>query len=252
MSSKKVERPGLAFVTPVGTFVYPRLHEPDTKWKAEGEYSVRLRMPGDAEGFLVTNGKVTERLTLEEIVGRLEKIRDDFFKEKKRELTTIAQGPDKRKAKRAAEALKKLSVRDTIFAEYEDEDGEPTGEVVFRARMIASGVSKKTGKPWKRTPAVFDAKKKLLKPVPPIFGGTEGKLAVFAAPYYAANDNVVGITFYLEGVQILNLVKGGERDAGSMGFGEEEGYVADEESDDTPFDTDDTDDDDDDDGDADF
>lgn len=31
--------------TPIGTFRYPRLNKPDTKYKPEGEYSVKVRLP---------------------------------------------------------------------------------------------------------------------------------------------------------------------------------------------------------------
>ena len=56
-----------------------------------------------------------------------------------------------------------------------------------------------------------------------IGGGTEGKLCVELAPYYAPNDKVIGVSFRLEAAQIIKLVSFGERSAADYGFGEEDG-----------------------------
>lgn len=198
--------------------MYPKLHKPDTKFKAEGEYSVKLRLPGDATGYLV--GK--ETWTREQIEAKLKEILDEFVEQTR---TKLAGSKDPKQKKKARE----LKVRDVIEAALDDE-GNETSEIIHKAIMRASGVSKKDGKPWTRQPKVFDAKGKAIKPVPAIFGGSEGKLAVEAAPYYIASDNVCGITLYLEAVQLLKLVKGGDRSASSYGFGEEEGYIDDSDA----------------------
>lgn len=200
------------FITPAAPAIYPKLHKADTKWKAEGEYSVKQAFDADATGFLV--GK--ETIDLPTLIERLQVILDEYFKETK--ATLIAN-------KKGAKA-KALTKRD-VFAAATDAEGNENGKLLIKAHMKASGVSKKDGKPWTRQPLVFDAKRKKLSPVPAIFGGSELKVAVEAAGYYAPNDNVVGITLYIDAVQVIKLVKGGDRSAESYGFGEEEGFADD-------------------------
>jgi hypothetical protein len=207
------EDKGFGFITPRGVFVYPKLHKADTKFKPEGEYSTKVRLPGDAEGYIVGS----EKWNRQQIEERLQADLDKFVEAKRNELANSKDPKQKKKAR-------ELKVREVIEAALDDE-GNETSEIIHKAIMKASGVSKKTGKPWQRTPSVFDARGKAIKPVPAIYGGSEGKLAVVARPYYVASDNVCGITLYLEAVQLLKLVKGGDRSAGSYGFGEEEGYT---------------------------
>jgi len=154
-----------------------------------------------------------------ETVEALANLLAEFVEDKKAELLT----------EKKAGKVKTLKVRD-LFARELDEDGEETGHIVINAKMKASGVSKKDGKPWARTPKVFDSKGKKMSPVPFIFGGSELKVAVQAKAYYMAKDNEAGVAFYLEAVQVIKLVKGGDRDAKGYGFGEEEGYSSDDDA----------------------
>ena len=50
------------------------------------------------------------------------------------------------------------------------------------------------------------------------------------APYFVEGQAVCGVSLRIEGVQVIELVSGsGGRSADAMGFGEEEGFEADEE-----------------------
>lgn len=200
------EKKGLKFVTPRGPLVYPKLTKPDTKYKAEGEYRAKQRFTADA----FPADKLAE----------LEALRDALAEETRAALT---------KKKEGAKA-KALTVRDVLTTETDKETGEPTGFVLINAKMSASGVSKKDGKPWRRSPKLFDAAGRKLPPNVQIWGGTEAKLAVEARPYYTPKDNEVGIAFYLNAAQVLKLVKGGGEAASDHGFGAEEGYTSDEDS----------------------
>lgn len=187
------------FVTPKIRLAYPKLNAPDTKWKPDGEYV--------AKGVLLdglpaaTSNKIDAMLLA-------------FVEEKRKELT---------ERKQAAKA-KALKVRgEFVKPETDGDTGEETGNFVFQAKMKASGINKK-GQPWTRKPKIIDSKCKELPNPPAIWGGTEAKLAVTAACYYAPNDNVCGVTFYLEAVQIIKLVSNGAGDAKSMGFAEEDGF----------------------------
>lgn len=198
MSDRKV----LKFITPRGIAVYPKLTTPDTKFKAQGEYSVKLRLEADAFD--------------DALLEKLAAIRDGFVEETKQALIDKKQGAK----------AKSLKVRDILAEETDKETGEPTGKLLFKAKMVASGVSKKDGRLWTRKPTIFDSKGKKLDPLPQIWGGSELKIAVEAVPYYTPKDNEVGLAFYLSAVQVLKLVAGGGESASDFGFGEEEGFTS--------------------------
>jgi hypothetical protein len=212
------DRPTLQFITPRGTAVFPKLNQPDTKFDANGVYETKLKLEADAADGQIGKSVVA----LPEIVEKLEAIRDQFLAEKKAEL---AGGKDpKQKAK-----AKNITARAIGEPAYDD-DGEETGELILKAKMKASGISAKDNKPWTRKPVIFDAKGKKLSDVPLIYGGSTLKVAVKAVPYYMAAENEVGVSLYLEAVQVIDLVSGGGgRSASAYGFGSEDGYVAEDE-----------------------
>ena len=92
--------------------------------------------------------------------------------------------------------------------------------------MKPEGTNRKTGEPFKRKVAVFDASKALVKDVN-IGNGTTVKICATIAPYHTSKT-VHGVGLYMEAVQIIDLVEWtGEKSADSYGFKEEDGYVAD-------------------------
>lgn len=222
MTDSKQKDPSEKFIL-TGVAVFPKVNTPDTKWKAEGQYTARTR--------------IDEQLS-DELIEKLTKLRDDKFDEVVAGIKDKSIFPKLNPKERAAklEALKKADVGATAET---DKEGEETGAFLLNPKMTASGVSKATKKPWTRTLKFFDAKGRLIKVPPQVFGGTEWKVAVEAKPYFAPGTKdappVVGVTFYLEGgIQILKLVKAGDRSASSFGFGEVEGgYEADEEQEET-------------------
>lgn len=212
----KSDTPSLNIITPKGVAVYPKLNKPDTKFDADGVYEVKLRLDPDATGGTLDK----KSATLADIIAAATKLRDEFLAEKKAELAASSNPKAKKKAK-------EIEVREIGEADL-DEDGEETGLILLKAKMKASGISKKDQTPWTRAPKLFDAKGKPLDAkTTQIWGGSVLKVAAKAVPYYAANDNIVGVTLYLEAVQVIELVSGGGRDAGAFGFGEEEGYEGD-------------------------
>jgi hypothetical protein len=203
------KRDVVKFTTPTAVAIFPRLNEADTKFKKEGEYSVKLRF---ADGAFPAD-----------VVAKCEALIE------KLKASTV----DALKAKKEGAKVKSLKVRPVLTPEMDKETGEETGSFIINAKMRASGVSKKNGKAWTRQPEIFDAKGRKLATPPSIWGGSELKVAVTAAPYYTPKDNEVGVAFYLEAVQIIKLVSGKQRDAGSYGFGEEaEGYTDSQQFDD--------------------
>ncbi|CDN47544.1 ssDNA-binding protein [Neorhizobium galegae] len=195
--AKAPQRPTLN--SPKGAFKFPKLTTPDTKFKAEGEYSVKLIVASDAPGVA-------------DLISKCDKEAADSLKEAKAN------------AKNAAEA-KKWETKYLPYAHVEDDEtGEPTGDVEFKFTMKASGVSKKTGKPWTRKPALFDAKGKPIKGEVEIGGGTIGKISFQIIPYAPTTTVGASCKLALEAVQIIELRQFGDKSASAYGFGEEDGY----------------------------
>lgn len=210
-------------VTPRGTAIWPRLNTPDTKFDSDGVYTCKLAVDADDPSLEKFRAQVQEAID-----AKYDEIVDDL------------------KSKGKGAVAKKVTKVDPFHVEEDDETGEETGRIVFNTKMKASGVSKKTGKPWKRKVAIFDAKGTAISKPPFINGGSEVKLSVQLLGYYIAKDKEVGCSIRLEAVQVLKLVTGGHRDAGGYGFGEEEGDELVDQSDDFEDETVDEDDDEDD------
>lgn len=115
------------------------------------------------------------------------------------------------------------------FAALNDQ-GEETGDVVFKFRANASFVDKKTGKTIKRTIPLFDAKG---KPMPPkaIFGGSMLIVSYTAAPWVNPSCEY-GVKLRMEAVQVIDLVTSGSKSASGYGFEEQDdGYVHEDDAD---------------------
>jgi hypothetical protein len=191
MSEAKKRFPKM--VSPAGTMVYPWLNKPDTKFKEEGEYRVKLRLNAE-------DGQA--------LVDKLQPLYDEAIAAA--EARFVAN--PKNKGKKV-----KLDPQD-FYSMVRDDDGDETGEFEFNFKRTASGISKKTGNPWTITPDLFDAKGNKLASDARIFGGSVGKVAFEVIPY--DTPKAQGIKLNLNAVQVTKLVSG-ERDATSHGFGNE-------------------------------
>lgn len=186
--------------TPRATTVWPQLNAPDTKWKAEGEFHSKLRFESDDPKWVA-------------VIEKLEAVRDAKYQEEYERLVG-----EKKKAR--ADQLKKVPVG---TVEVDDETGEETGYTIIKVKATASGVSKKTGKPWRRTLPIYNAQLKELKNAPRIGGGSIIRCEVEPAAYLSEKDKEIGVTLRLESVQIISLVSGGNRSAAERGFEAEDG-----------------------------
>lgn len=185
------------FTTPKGTAVYPQLTKPDTKFKAEGEYSAKIRLSDEDAAPLVAK--------IEALIG------EAFEAEKAR---LIAAG------KKAA--AKTLKLADKPYKAVLDAEGEETGEVEFNVKMKAQ-YTNKDGEVVKLKPGLFDAATPP-NPLPSstqIWGGSLIKVAGEFNPFATAIG--VGMSLRLKAVQVIKLVSGGTAGASSYGFGGEEG-----------------------------
>lgn len=186
MSDEKKKRPP-KIVTPKGMAIYPWLNKPDTKFKPEGEYRLKLRLSEEAAAPL------------------LEKLQPMF---------DAAVAEAKKNPKNKGKTLKK----NDLFVKVIDDDGNETGDIDFNFKRSASGITKQgpnTGKAWSAVLDLVDAKGNKLSPEARVFGGSIVKVSFTPNPY----DKPIGcgLSLRLEAVQVIKLVEG-QRD---YGFGDE-------------------------------
>ena len=201
MADKKHEDFRKVLVTPAGVAQYPALLTPDTRFATDGigTFKCNLVLPeAEAEDFIeVCEGLLAEKL--EALEGELTKKQFNAVKEKG------------------------LSMP---FAIETDDEDDPTGNVVIKAKQKAGYISKKDNKLVERSMQVVDAKKKKISVN--VGGGSRVKMAVELSTWHNA-ANGYGVTARLNAVQVLELMEFGGQ-AVNM-FDEEDGFEADDETD---------------------
>lgn len=186
--------------TPKGRASYPWLNRPDTKFDADGVYKCNLVVP----------------------------------KKDAKKLIALIDAEAKKALVAAGEANPKL--KKTIkagelpyYAETDDE-GEETGNIVFKTKQRARITTKK-GEVIEKTIPLFDASGAKVKAN--VGGGSVLKLNIELAHYYMAAQKSAGVTLRLQAAQIIDLVEfGSGGSAESYGFGSEDGYVGSASADD--------------------
>lgn len=186
--------------TPAGIAVYPKLNAPDTKFKANGEFGVRLKLSA-AEA--------------QPIIDKYEAALAKHFEEVKAELMA-GDGKAKAKAKQL-----KLAADKPYKPELDDETGDETGYFLLNFKM-PHRIPREGKEDLVMYPDIFDARGKQLKPAPEIWGGSTIRVSGEMRPFNTAIG--VGMSLRLQAVQVIQLVSRGSRDASAYGFGQEEGY----------------------------
>ena len=215
----------VSIITPAGIAVWPKLNEPDT-YKGKSTFNTKLVIDPTEDGLVNKQPR--------NLVEAAEELRDAFLEatrasllEQAAELKAAKKGA---KAKEAADKARDIEAVDFGKPEVDDDSGEETGKLVISAKTNSTYKDKK-GVERDRKITVFDAKGKKLDEAPQIGSGSTLKIAASMVPYYMPADNVVGVTLYLDAVQIIDLVTfGGGRSAEAYGFGEEEGYSTSDEA----------------------
>ena len=198
----KVEK----ITSPKGIASYPWLTKPDTKFDKGGVYKINLIVPAADAADLMAD--LERRLE----VFKAEETKND---------------PKKFKAYK--------NVR-LPFDQELDDDGNETGNVVFKFKQNATFKSK-TEKNSDGTPKVehvapiptFDAKGKKVNVK--LGGGSTVKVSFSPIGYSNATNKEFGLTLRLKAVQVLDLkeYEGGAK-AENYGFGEEDGFEAEVEA----------------------
>ncbi len=150
---------------------------PDTKYKQEGEFSVKLAYDAndpDAQA----------------LIQKLEKKRDEEFAK------FISENPKKKKiAKVAPVARPEL-----------DDEGEETGRILLVFKMRHKVKAKATGKTYTLTPTIMNAKRVILERPPQIGGGSEMKISFEVSPAFVESSKEFHLSLRLVAVQLLKLV----------------------------------------------
>jgi len=178
------------FTTPLLTFQYPKLLEPDTKFSPDGRYECQGYCPVDQGATLA------DQL-------------DKFLEEHKASLK--AQSP-----------TTKFKLTDLPWG-YNETNGRPTFFV--KTKCKASGIDRE-GKAWSRKPVLFDAQGSVVQDRSTLDGmwsGTTGRISFIASPFYTAAIGA-GITLRLLAVQIIELKSQGGNGT-DHGFSAEEGWT---------------------------
>lgn len=193
MAAKKARNP--RYVTDTGVAIFPHLVEPDTQFNAEGEYKVKLRLAPDSE--LKSKGKS---------VGGVQEFIDSMME----------------KALEKAKEENKGRIKEADAPYQIDEE---TGDLLVNFKLKARGTTR-DGKEFTQKPVLFDAKGKPTEPEA-VWGGSRIKVSFEIVPFYTKLIGA-GVTLRLKAVQIIELIQGGGASAENYGFGEEDGYEADE------------------------
>ena len=182
--------------TPRGKAMWAKVVQPDTKWVADGEYSINLVLDGS----------------------------DDEVKELCADLEELVEEKRKSEAEANPAAYKKLPdglpLSAQPFKEVEDDNGNETGELQFKFKMKAK-IQLKDGSVYTPKPALFDAKARPISdPDFRIGNGSICRVQFDASPYCMPSTKTAGVSLRLHAVQVLSLVEYG----GDSDFEEEDGF----------------------------
>lgn len=189
-----------------GTALWAKVFEPDTKFDANGIYSVNVLIP-EAEAV--------------ELCEYLDGVVQQRYTEEVKAKPKLKNG---------------LSTKTPYEPEY-DQNGDPTGNIEFKLKLKAK-VQARDGSTYEQKPIVVDAKRTPMSADTNVGNGSVIKVAYEPIPYMMASTKQVGVSLRLKGVQILELVEYGN---GASMFDEEDGYVSEavakDDRQDTPFDS---------------
>ena len=177
-----------SITTPTGIAIWPKLNEPDTRWKAEGEYSVNLRLSAEDSAKLIK---------------MIEEYADNAYSQ-----FCTQQGKNK------------LKRHGMPWTEVTDESGEETGEIDFKFKLKAK-VETRQGEVFTQKVGLFDSNGDPMSD--PVGGGSKIRVAGEINPWFTASLGF-GVSLWIRAAQVIDLIepKGGGS-AKSFGFSSVEG-----------------------------
>lgn len=192
VAKKRLER----FTSPVGVAVFPKLNTPDTKFKPEGEYSVKLKLDESANGVTALIARI-DALAVKAKAEAQEKLSAD--------------------PKKYGKNAKASDTGSLPYKKVLDDTGEETGEIEVKFAAKASGTNAK-GEKWERKLALFD---RFGKPTSEVVRGGASILVNYSPDGWVNPKNEWGVKLYLEAVQVKAASSGG-RSAADYGFSADE------------------------------
>lgn len=186
-------------LTPPGTVKFAHIGKPNILFNPDGVYSVDLILDPAEPSVQALVARCSEMAA---------KAKTDFLAaetdpKKKKALASFAEhGP---------------------FTQDLDKEGNETGMIVFRAKQSAM-VRVKGKDPFAKTVSVFDTKRSPMTNKN-VGRGSVIRVAGLANPFVMPSNRLVGITVWLEAVQVIEMQEFGGQGAESYGFGDEEGYT---------------------------
>lgn len=180
--------------TPILELVWPKLHEADTKFKAEGEYNTKGRLDPNNKLHATFMEKVTEL-----VAEALQKAKDENPK------------------------FAKVMTSVLPFSPELDDQGDETGFFIMNFKKAAKVTSKKNGKTYEFKVMLYDANLAPLAPSIKVGGGSKARISFEPYAYFNAKDKEAGISARMEAVQVVELREYVGRDGTAFGFAVEEG-----------------------------
>jgi hypothetical protein len=215
------KKPKIVFekiASPRGVAVWPRLTEPDFKFKKElGEYSVKLRVPKDvAEAW----------------AGPLVAALDKLVAEQKAEMEAELKEAKGKKKADLKKALDEMPINPLPITPAYDDEGNETDEMEIKFAASGGWKDKKTGAIKPRKIPLEDSKGNPIKRKLDIWGGSEIRVFATIRPYVTPKG--IGVRLGLEAVRIIKLVQGGAGGFSAAAYGVEK----EDDLDDDAFDAD--------------
>lgn len=186
--------------SPIGPFVHPHLNRPDTKFNADGLFKVGLRLEGE----------VAEKLAA--------------LWDKEAEAAFQAWAEDEKQGGKLTPGERKKWEGFKPYTREEDDDGNPTGAILFNFRQNAK-IKLKDGTVKDIDIALYDAtgKGKVTKD---IWGGSRGRINYSLRPIVMTSAKQVGVRADFGRVQVIELRSAGS--GGEGGFGAVDGGYEDD------------------------
>ncbi len=181
----------MTIVTPKGTAVWPKLNTPDTKFNADGEYTVKLKLSVEDS---------------QSLIKQLEAERNTYKSH------AIKKEP---KVKQYADA--------PLYEEETDDQGDLTGFNIFKFKQKAS-ITLRDGSSRSMSVALFDSNKTPTKAE--VTGGSTIKVAFKAIGYAMPSTRMVGLSLRPSAVQIIQLAQSASAVEAVDMFDKEDGFVA--------------------------
>lgn len=160
-----------AIATPKGTLLWPRLMAPDQKFNY---YSANIKMTCDEGAELLDIIKQAEQNALKEAQSK-------------------ARTPKERMS---------WQIKNHPYVFEEDDDGNRTGNIIFKIKQRGGGVSA-DGTPWSaKPPAVFNSYGKPIKLKEEFGKGTVAQVSLRMSTYATSTSVGVGVSLNLLGVMV--------------------------------------------------